>query len=320
MNIQKPRGTQDYFAGQFDARRNVEGEFVDFFASKGYKGLETPIFEQRDLYVRTVGDQTDIVQKELFNLEKKSDEIYSLRPEFTAGAIRSLIEMGIKNMPLPIKVFSYGPCFRYERPQKGRKRQFNQLNCELIGKKSAEIDTEIIADMLDFLDSLNLKDLVCGVNCFGNENTRCKFAEALKNYFKGKNGLCETCRRRLSKNPLRILDCKGEKCQEIVKGGPKILDYLLPLEKEDFNKTVDQLRAKWGEKIKIEMNTNLVRGLDYYTGIVFEINKIGDQSRMNSLGGGGRYDNLILKLGGPDYPAIGFGLGLDRIIEALGKN
>lgn len=317
MEIQKPRGTQDYLGTEFDIRRKLEDRFVDFFTLKGYQGLETPVFELRSLFVRTVGAQTDIVEKELFDLAQKSDEIYSLRPEFTAGVIRSLIEMGIKSMPLPVKVFSLGPCFRYERPQKGRKRQFNQLNIELIGKKSAEIDTGIISDLIEFLAGLGIKDLSVNLNSFGNLITRQKYADKLRSYLIGAKGLCEFCVKRSQKNPLRVLDCKNEACQQIVKEGPKIQDFLNDDDKNDFEKTVSALKDSCGEKAEIIITPQLVRGLDYYTGIVFELNLKSDQSRMSSIGGGGRYDNLVADLGGPDLPAIGYGLGFDRVIEAL---
>jgi len=319
MNIQKPRGTQDYFSCEFDERKKLEDGFVKFFGEKKYLGLETPIFEQRNLFVRTVGGETDIVQKELFDLAKKSEETYSLRPEFTAGVIRSLIEKGLKSMPQPVKVFSYGPCFRYERPQRGRKRQFNQLNIEFLGKKSAEIDTQVISELVEFLLSLGLEDLQVSLNTFGNLKTRNRYAKQLGSYLVNAKGLCELCLNRSQKNPLRALDCKNEVCQQIVKNGPSILDALDKNDKEDFDKTLSALEKTWQKKIEIVKTPQLVRGLDYYTGIVFEINLKSDQSRMSSIGGGGRYDNLVGELGGPQMPAIGYALGFDRVIEGLEK-
>lgn len=319
MNIQKPRGTQDYFGKEFDLRRNLEDEFVKFFAQKEYQGLETPIFEQRNLFVRTVGEETDIVKKELFDLTQKSDEVYSLRPEFTAGVVRSLIEMGLKSMPLPVKVFSVGPCFRYERPQKGRKRQFNQLNIEFIGKKSAEIDTQIISDSIEFLLKVKVENLILNVNSFGNFETRNEYATKLKQYLENVTGLCEHCSRRAKDNPLRVLDCKDEGCQKIVESGPKIQDFLNQEDKDNYEKTISDLKSAWGQNVEIINTPELVRGLDYYTGIVFELNLKDDSSRMSSLGGGGRYDNLVFDLGGPSMPAIGYALGFDRVIEAIKK-
>lgn len=311
--IQKPRGTQDYFKDEFLKRREIENKFVDVFSGKGYLGLETPIFEQQNLFVRTVGEQTDIVQKEMFNLEKKSDEIYTLRPEFTAGVIRSLIEMGIKSMPLPVKVFSLGPCFRYERPQKGRKRQFNQLNIELIGKKSPEIDGELIFDGYDFLKTIGFEKTIININSLGNQESREKYSNSIKSFFEEKKSdLCEICQVRAEKNPLRVLDCKNESCQKLVKEIPTTLESLSSEEKDYFDTTVKFLEEK-GAKIKIE--TTLVRGLDYYTGVIFEYVQEGDEQRMNSLGGGGRYDEMVKDLGGPDMPAIGMALGFERIVN-----
>lgn len=317
MIIQKPRGTQDYFDGEFNLRRELEKKFFEFFALKGYKGLETPIFEQKNLFVRSVGEETDIVSKELFDLAKKSDEVYSLRPEFTAGVIRSLIELGVKSMPLPIKVLSYGACFRYERPQKGRKRQFNQLNIEMIGKKSAELDFEIISDSIEFLIFVGVKNPIVNLNTFGNIEAREKYSLKLKKYLKTSRGLCDLCKKRTQTNPLRVLDCKNEQCQKVVAAGPEISDQLEVTEKQGFEKIVADLKSKWKGKAEIAYAKSLVRGLDYYTGIVFELNAQGDESRVNSIGGGGRYDTLIKDLGGPDLPAIGYGLGFDRILEAI---
>jgi len=310
--IQKPRGTSDYFGEDYKLRRELESKFVNFFMEKGYQGLETPIFEQRNLFVRSVGEGTDIVQKELFDLEKKSDEVYSLRPEFTAGIIRALIEMGLKSMPKPIKVFSIGPCFRYERPQKGRKRQFNQMDIESIGKSSAEIDAEIIADGYDFLKSLGL-DIIVNLNTLGSSKTRAKYSDYLRNLLvEREERLCDNCKLRAQKNPLRVWDCKEEDCDpgEI----PSITESLSEEEFKYYNEIKSILDSK---SIEYDESPSLVRGLDYYTGIIFEYNLTGDEKRQNSLGGGGRYDELVSELDGPESPAIGFGFGFERIFEEL---
>lgn len=312
--IQKPRGTADYFGEDYKLRRDIETKFVDSFIAKNYQGLETPIFEQRNLFVRSVGEQTDIVQKELFDLEKKSDDVYSLRPEFTAGMVRALIEMGIKSMPKPVKVFSVGPCFRYERPQKGRKRQFNQCDIESIGKASAEIDAEIIADGYEFLKSLGL-NIIVSLNTLGSQATKAAYSEKLKAVLgEREDQLCENCKIRASKNPLRVWDCKDDNCNpgEI----PSVTESLSEEEATyyaEVKKLLDQNSVPYQEA------SDLVRGLDYYTGVIFEYNLDGDDARANSLGGGGRYDGLIEELGGPSLPAIGFGLGFERIFEVLKK-
>jgi histidyl-tRNA synthetase len=315
MKIQRPRGTQDYLGESYQKRYELKNKFVDFYLSKGYQGIETPVFEQRDLFVRSVGEETDIVQKELFDLEKKSDEVYSLRPEFTAGIIRALIEAGIKSMPLPVKVIATGPCFRYERPQKGRKRQFDQLDNELIGKKSPEIDAKYVAELVKFLSEAGVTNLTLNVNDFGSIDSRTNFAKALSDYLKTASGLCELCQERVKRNPLRVLDCKNEACKNAVSGGPKMRGYVSSSEKQYFNDFLKFL--KMNSNVEVIVDDTLVRGLDYYTGIVFEFNIKGDESRMSSIGGGGRYDDLIRELGGPDLPAIGCGLGLDRIAENL---
>lgn len=320
MNISKPRGTQDFFENEYLSRRDLEDKFVAFFGKeKKYLGIETPIFEQRNLFVRSVGDETDIVQKELFDLAQKSDEVYSLRPELTAGIIRFLVENGsLKSRPKPINVFALGPCFRYEKPQRGRRRQFNQLDLESIGKKSAELDAGFIIDVVDFLDRIGLKKITVNINCFGSQGTKEKYSAEIKQFLK-KNSpdLCETCLRRAEKNPLRVLDCKNEKCRTIVSLAPQI--KLSQQENEEFNKIIEILRKSFSQKkgAKIVIDPMLVRGLDYYTGIVFEISVEGDESRMGSIGGGGRYDGLIRELGGPDMPAVGIGLGFERVVDFL---
>ncbi|MFH1910394.1 MAG: histidine--tRNA ligase [bacterium] len=310
--IQKPRGTQDYIGEEFKIRRELEDKFINFYLEKEYQGIETPLFEQKNLFVRSVGEETDIVSKELFDLEKKSEEVYSLRPEFTAGVIRSLIERGLKSMPLPVKVFSVGSCFRYERPQKGRKRQFNQLSIELIGKKSPEIDAQVIADGYEFLKQ-NSINVVVNLNTLGSRSTREKYSVELKDYLKQNlDKLCDDCKKRVDKNPLRVWDCKTENCNpgEI----PSILDSLEPDEKDFFEKIQSELTQK---NIEFVVKADLVRGLDYYTGVVFEYVTGDDEERQNSLGGGGRYDELIRELNGPDLPAVGYAFGFERVIENL---
>jgi len=318
--IQKPRGTHDYLADEFKFRRDIENKFVDFYIERGFQGLETPIFEQKSLYVRSVGEETDIVSKELFDLEKKSDEIYSLRPEFTAGTIRALIEKGMKSMPKPINVFSLGPCFRYERPQKGRKRQFNQLNLEVIGKKSPEIDSEFIKNAVSFLQSIGISDIVININSLGSSATRKAYSQTLNKYLVENAGsLCDLCNIRMTKNPLRVLDCKNPECQKVAKSAPTIVSALSEDESDYYKKIITDLKIAFGKYNDISVNEDaaLVRGLDYYTGVIFEFNIGSDEARQSSIGGGGRYDDLIKELDGPDLPAIGMGLGFERIVDYL---
>lgn len=320
MKIIKPRGTQDYFADEYLKRRDLENSFVDFFGKhRNYIGIETPIFEQRNLFVRSVGDETDIVQKELFDLEQKSDETYSLRPELTAGIARFLIESGIlKSMPKPINVFSVGPCFRYERPQKGRKRQFNQLDLESFGKESSADDAAFIADIAKYLNEIGLSSVTLNINSFGSSQTKSAYSAKLKGYLLDKKSqLCETCQARSEKNPLRVLDCKNTSCQEIVDQAPKI--ELEGEEKQYFDELITNLKEKLEPENKVIVDEKLVRGLDYYTGAVFEFIAQGDESRMSSIGGGGRYNDLIAELGGPEMSAIGVGLGFERLVDTLSE-
>lgn len=320
MKINKPRGTQDYFQSEYLMRREIENEFVEFFGKeKKYIGLETPVFEQKNLFVRSVGDETDIVQKELFDLEQKSDEKYSLRPELTAGIIRFLVESGyLKSKPKPINIFSLGPCFRYERPQKGRKRQFNQLDIETIGKSSPQIDGELIVDICEFLEKIKIKDISLNINSFGSVETKKRYSDEIRGFFKENTpDLCETCLGRVEKNPLRVLDCKNEKCKLIISGAPEI--KLQEEENQYFEEVIKILKNYFGQKkgSRIVIDPRLVRGLDYYTGIIFEISTLNDDSRMSSIGGGGRYDKLIGQLGGPETPAMGVGFGFERLVDYL---
>jgi histidyl-tRNA synthetase len=318
--IQKPRGTQDYLGDEFKFRRDLENKFVEFFIAKGFEGLETPLMEQKTLFVRSVGEETDIISKELFDLEKKSDEIYSLRPEFTAGTIRALIEKGLKSMPKPVKILSVGPCFRYERPQKGRKRQFNQLNLEVIGKKSPEIEIEFIKNAIEFLKFINISDVTVSVNSLGSSATRKAYSEILNKYLVSNAGsLCDLCNIRMTKNPLRVLDCKNPECQQITKSAPSIISTLPDDEKSYYDQVVSELNKAFESNSSVSINedASLVRGLDYYTGVIFEFNIGSDEARISSIGGGGRYDDLIKELDGPDMPAIGMGFGFERLVDYL---
>lgn len=316
--IQRPRGTSDYIDEDFSRKRNLENQFTDFFSKRGYFGIETPLFEQRDLFVRSVGDQTDIVQKELFDLEQKSDNLYALRPEITAGIIRALSESGfLKSKRKPINVLSFGPCFRYEKPQKGRKRQFNQLDLETIGKRGSLIDGEFIASVAMFLKSFGIDEITISISTFGSQETKNNYALELKNYFTGlQDSLCPMCKMRSNKNAFRVLDCKDPSCKEASRNAPEI--NLKTEEKTEFDQTVEIIRNKTaGENVLLNIDKTLVRGLDYYTGIVFEISLKSDDTRAGSIGGGGRYDGLINELSGTDLPALGVGLGVERILETI---
>lgn len=282
----------------------------------GYEKISTPIFEQKDLYVRAVGDDTDIVDKELFELENKSENVYVLRPELTAGIVRSLIENGVRGRQLPIMYYSIGDIFRYDKPQKGRFRQSSQFDVEIFGASDASADVFLINTINEFFKKLSIKEnLVFNINTLGSKETKIKYGKKLFDYLnKNRQYLCDDCAKRIEKNPLRVLDCKQKQCQKIASGAPAIYDLLAEKEKLSFKKIVESLEAL---QIPFNIDQTLVRGLDYYTGLIFEVNLAEDKERKLSLGGGGRYDSLVEELGGPPIAACGFGLGIERITEFL---
>ncbi len=316
MEIIKPRGTIDLMGEPQRKKSRVIKIFGTLCRSLGFEEISTPMFEQKDLYVRSVGDNTDIVEKELFTLENKSESTYALRPELTAGIVRALIESGIRGRVLPIMYYSVGEFFRYDKPQKGRFRQASQLDVEIFGLSDIASDIMLINSIALFFKKLNVKDkIVFNINTLGSVETKKAFGEKLVKYLKeNKDYLCSDCQRRIEKNPLRALDCKEEQCKRITVAGPAIYDSLSDQEKNDFKEVIGNL-----EKLKVPFNVdqNLVRGLDYYTGLIFEVNLAYDPERKLSLGGGGRYDRLVEELGGGTLPACGYALGVERIIDLM---
>lgn len=270
-----------------------------------------PIFEEVGLFKRAVGETSDIVQKELFYL-KGDDAKYALRPELTAGVVRALIDGGLKAMPKPVNVYTVGSVYRYEKPQKGRYREFTQFDLNSFGEQNAFADAYFIASVYGFLCSAIGSDVKVYLNTLGSPQTKQAFATKLTDAI-GQNTdkLCSDCKTRASLNPLRVLDCKLN-CKENIENAPKITDYLSDDEKEYFAKLTEFLK---NNDVNFEIDTNLMRGLDYYTSAVFEITMIEDSSRSAVLSGGGRFDGLVAQLGGPEIGAIGVGLGLDRIVE-----
>lgn len=314
MTIQKPRGTEDWQGEDYKIRQFIKSEFINLAEKLGFSGIEIPAFEQKNLYVRSAGDESDIVQKELFLLENKSENEYVLRPEPTAGIARSLIENGYRDKQLPIKLYFVGEVFRYDKPQKGRYRQLTQCDAEIFGLKNPSVDVYGINTTLLLLEKAGLKDkIVVNINSLGSNDTKSAYAKKIKEYFSSSSeGLCEDCKRRLDKNPLRILDCKVEDCKQIIKGAPGITESLSVDEKKYFGEVVSGLKSI-GAKVNID--PSLVRGLDYYTSIIFEINLVEDEARKMSLCGGGRYDNLITELEGGELAAFGFGIGVERLAD-----
>lgn len=312
--INIPKGTKDVLPDQ-----SYKWQFLEDTARKvakdfNIKEMRTPVFEHTELFMRGVGETTDVVTKEMYTFEDKGGRSITLKPEGTAGVARSFIENGLANSPLPLKAFYIAPCYRYERPQAGRLREFHQFGIEVFGSGEAEADAEVIFAASTFLSRLGITGTRLEINSIGCKDCRAKYNEALKNYFRPNlDKMCKTCGERFEKNPLRILDCKEEECKKFTAGAPKILDYLCPDCRSHFEKVQEYLCALG---VEFNVNPNIVRGLDYYTRTVFEFvsTAIGAQG---TVCGGGRYDGLIEQLGGGKVPAIGFGAGLERLLLLL---
>ena len=282
----------------------------------GFKRIKTPILEETELFCRSVGATSDIVKKEMFSFRTQGGEDVTVRPEFTAGIMRAYIEHGLMNLPKPVKVFQTGECFRYERPQSGRLRQFHQFNPEIVGSADASSDAEIIALSYVILRDLGI-EVVMQVNSIGTPESRKRYIRHLKNYFEPKmRYLPKEEQERFKTNPLRLLDSKNKRCIEIALEAPQIVDYL---DEESKAHLMSLLEYMDEFDLPYALNPRIVRGLDYYTKTVFEIWAKDDDgtARMNALGGGGRYDGLIAYLGGKDTPAVGVALGIERIIAKM---
>ena len=312
------KGTKDVLPSEVYKNQYIEATCLTVAENFGYKEMRTPVFEHTELFQRGVGDTTDVVQKEMYTFDDKGGRSITLRPEGTAGAARSFLENGLSNEALPQKICYLTSCYRYEKPQAGRLREFHQFGIECFGATSPLADAEMIALAKQIFDELGVKDLHLEINSIGCPTCRAEYHKALKEYFASRvDELCDTCRDRLDRNPMRILDCKSPVCSEIAKGAPVVLDYLCDECKEHFEKTKSYLDAM---NIEYIVNPQIVRGLDYYTKTVFEFvaDSIGAQG---TVCGGGRYDGLIEELGGQHTPSLGFGMGLERlqlVMEAQG--
>lgn len=282
----------------------------------GFSKIETPILESVDVFLKGVGQSTDIVEKEMYTFRTKGGDLVALRPEGTAPVMRSYIEHGMFNLPQPVKFWYLGPFFRYERPQAGRFRQFHQFGFEVIGEKGASVDGQIIQMSYDILKELSFKNTTIMVNSIGDSECRPYFRKILTSYFKSrKSSLCSDCQRRLKENPLRILDCKEEKCQQVKAGAPQIVDHLCEGCHAHFKQVLEFLDEL---ELPYSLNPYLVRGLDYYTKTVFEIvENTPEGKQLGSLLGGGRYDGLSKTLGGRDTPACGSAAGIERIVSLM---
>ena len=305
------KGTKDVLPKDVHKNQYIEATALDVASKFGYKEIRTPVFEHTELFQRGVGDTTDVVQKEMYTFDDKGGRSITLRPEGTAGAVRSFLENGLCNEALPQKVCYLISCYRYEKPQAGRLREFHQFGVECFGTASPLADAEIISLAKSLFDTLGVRDLSLEINSIGCPKCRAEYHKALKEYFASrKDELCDTCKGRLDRNPMRILDCKSPICHEIAQGAPVVIDYLCDECKEHFEKVQKYLDA---QNIEYKINPQIVRGLDYYTKTVFEFvsNSIGAQG---TVCGGGRYDGLVEELGGQHTASLGFAMGLERLM------
>ncbi len=313
LKITRPQGTEDITPKNIHKWLTVEKVARDTAECFGFHEIRVPTFESTDLFLRSVGETTDVVQKEMYTVKAKETE-FTLRPEGTAGTIRAMLQNGMLNDALPQKVFYILSCFRHERPQAGRLREFHQFGLEMAGSASPAADAEVISLAKTFLDRLGLKNIALNINSIGCPKCRSEYHKALRSYFAAREDeLCDTCKTRLEKNPMRILDCKSPVCGEIAKDAPVILDFLCEECSNHFESLKKNLTALG---IAFSINPKIVRGLDYYTKTVFEFitTDIGAQG---TVCGGGRYDGLIEQLGGAPTPALGFAMGLERLILTM---
>lgn len=315
LSVQRPNGTEDVIPSQVYKWHTVELTARETAEKFGFHEIRIPTFEQTELFLRSVGETTDVVQKEMYTVSAKESK-FTLRPEGTAGTMRAMLQNGLLNEALPQRVFYILSCFRHERPQAGRLREFHQFGVEMAGSKSPSADAEVISLAKTIIDKLGLKNIELYINSIGCPECRKKYHTALKEYFSSrKDELCDTCLSRLEKNPMRILDCKSKICSAIAKDAPVILDYLCEECSDHFKTLQGYLTAM---NIDFKINPKIVRGLDYYTKTVFEF-VTTDIGAQGTVCGGGRYDGLIEELGGQTTPSLGFAMGLERLIITMQK-
>ncbi|MDT8716248.1 histidine--tRNA ligase [Clostridium sp. 19966] len=308
--IQAQKGTKDVLPQDSYKWQYIEDKLRKIAAEYGCREIRTPIFEATELFERGVGETTDVVQKEMYTFKDKGNRSVTLKPEGTAPAVRAFVEASLYSEAQPTKMFYFTPVFRYENVQKGRLREHHQFGVEVFGAQSASLDAEIISLAMRVFNEFGLNELKLHINSIGCPHCRKKYNEALKSFLSDNlDNLCETCKSRFDRNPMRILDCKEEKCKEITKGAPIILDYICDDCREHMDKLKKCLSAL---DIQFEVDPHIVRGLDYYSKTVFEI-----INKNITVCGGGRYDTLIEQIGGPEIPAVGFGMGLERLILTL---
>jgi len=315
--IKAVRGTKDIIGEEAKKYVYISNVAQKMFENYGYNFVKTPIFEETELFKRGIGEATDVVEKEMYTFKDRGDRSITLRPENTASLVRCYLENAIYAKEEISRFYYNGSMFRYERPQAGRQREFNQIGLEVFGEKSPKVDAEVIAIGYKFLEKLGISDLEVKINSVGSKESRTIYREKLVEHFKSHlDDMCEDCRDRINRNPLRLLDCKVDKDKDFYKSAPNIIDFLFEDERkhyEDVKKYLNVFGIKYTE------DPTLVRGLDYYSSTVFEIvtNKLGSQG---TVLGGGRYDNLLKELGDKDIPAVGFATGVERIMMLLGEN
>jgi histidyl-tRNA synthetase len=316
VEIKAIRGFNDILPDEIGKWQFVEETAREVFEGFGFSEIRIPILERTELFSRSIGEATDIVEKEMYTFTDKSDNSLTLRPEATASMARAYLEHQLYTIDSVAKLYCVGPMFRYERPQKGRYRQFYQIDAEVFGVENPMVDAELIVMLIHFLKRVGLEKLELQLNTLGDRTCRPKYREGLKKYLEGKAfQLCEDCKRRLQTNPLRILDCKVETCQQAIANAPKVADFICSECQKHFDKVKEYLETAGLTYI---LNPRMVRGLDYYTRTAFEVvsYQLGSQ---NAVAGGGRYDNLFQEIGGLDVPGIGFAIGMERLISLLPK-
>ncbi len=312
--FQAPRGTADILPEEQKYWRYFYARAQEILTQFGYERIETPTFEDARLFVRGIGQVTDIVEKETYTFEDRGGDLLTLRPEGTAPVCRAYLEHGMHNLPQPVRLYYFCSVFRYERPQSGRYREHHQFGIEALGDADPSIDAEVIEVAWRFLEAVGLKGLSLSVNSIGDPQCRPQYVQALRAYYQQHvDVICSDCKRRLEQNPLRLLDCKQETCQPVIAGAPHSVDYLCGPCQQHWDSLLSYLQALG---LPYQLEHRLVRGFDYYTRTVFEIAP-PVEGRQSTISGGGRYDGLIQELGGPPTPGIGFGMGIERVIVNL---
>ena len=308
------KGTNDILPEESNKWQFVESKMLETALQFGFKEIRVPVFEHTEVFLRSVGDTTDVVQKEMYTFDDKGGRSITLRPELTAGVIRSAIEKGLVNGALPQKLCYIGGCYRYEKPQAGRLREFHQFGVECVGAAAPNADAEVISLAKSVLDNIGIKNISLEINSIGCPECRKEYHKALKEYFSANaENLCDTCKDRLDRNPMRILDCKSPVCKKIAENAPVVIDFLCEDCRDHFEKVKANLEAM---QIEYKVNPKIVRGLDYYTRTVFEFVS-GDIGAQSTVCGGGRYDGLIGQMGGPKTPSLGFAMGIERLMMVL---